>query len=355
MSRHILITTDAVGGVWRYSLTLAREWAKAGVRVELAVLGPAGNPAQRAEAEAIDGLALHSTGLELDWTTSDRASLESVAAALADLARQCGVTSVHLHASALVGVVEWPVPVVVVLHSCLATWWRAMRDGPPPVDFAWRIEATAEGLRRADHVAVPSHAFRNMVAEAYGIARPIAVILNGRDPLAALAGPASTRTRQALSAGRFWDESKDVVTLDGAAALLDAPVQAAGSFLGPNGEEAKSTALVRLGSLDEGGLAHALASSRVFVSTARYEPFGLAVLEAAQCGLALVLADIPSFRELWDGAALFAPPGDAAGFASALTQALDNPDPLAETARVRAGRYSAAGMADATLALHHRA
>ena len=38
---------------------------------------------------------------------------------------------------------------------------------------------------------------------------------------------------------------------------------------------------------------------------ARYEPFGLAVLEAAQAGMRLVLSDIPSFRELWDGAATF--------------------------------------------------
>ena len=36
-----------------------------------------------------------------------------------------------------------------------------------------------------------------------------------------------------------------------------------------------------------------------------YEPFGLAVLEAAQAGCALLLSDIPTFRELWDGAALF--------------------------------------------------
>lgn len=355
MSRHVLITTDAVGGVWRYSLTLAREWAKAGVRVELAALGPSPDPAQRAEAEAIGGLALHTTGLELDWTAPDRASLDRVGAALADLARTFGVTSVHLHAPALAGGAEWPVPVVAVLHSCLATWWRTMRDGPPPDDFRWRIEATAEGLKRADHIVAPSSAFRDMAVAAYGDTRPITVVLNGRDPPSGRFRAASARTRHALSAGRFWDESKDVATLDRAAALLDAPVQAAGSFRGPNGQEATSSALVRLGSLNEDGMALALADARVFVSTARYEPFGLAVLEAAQCGLALVLADITSFRELWDGAALFVPPGDAAGFTSALTQALDDPDLLAATARARASRYSAAGMTDATLALHHRA
>lgn len=355
MSWHILVTTDAVGGVWRYSLTLAREWAKAGVRIDLAVLGPAPDPAQRAEAEAIDGLALQLTGLELDWTAPDRASLERVAATLADLARRCGVTSVHLHAPALVGMVEWPGPLVAVLHSCLATWWRTMRDGPPPEDFRWRIEATADGLRRADHIVAPSQAFRNMAVQAYVDCRPITVVPNGRDPPAGRFGPASARMRQVLSAGRFWDEGKDVTTLDRAAAMLDAPLRAAGSFHGPNGQEAASSSLVRLGSLDEPAMALAFADTRVFVSTARYEPFGLAVLEAAQCGLALVLADIASFRELWEGAALFVQPGDAAGFASATMQALDNPNPLAEAARARASRYSAAAMADATLALHHRA
>ena len=57
----------------------------------------------------------------------------------------------------------------------------------------------------------------------------------------------------------------------------------------------------------------------VFVSPALYEPFGLAVLEAAQAGCALVLADIPTFRELWDGAALFVPPSDDRAIAATLS------------------------------------
>ena len=64
-----------------------------------------------------------------------------------------------------------------------------------------------------------------------------------------------------------------------------------------------------------------LAARPVFVSAALYEPFGLAVLEAAQAGCALVLSDIPTFRELWDGAALFVAADDAAGFAAALERA----------------------------------
>jgi glycogen(starch) synthase len=44
---------------------------------------------------------------------------------------------------------------------------------------------------------------------------------------------------------------------------------------------------------------------------ARYEPFGLSVLEAALSGCALVLGDIASLREVWGGAACYVRPGDS--------------------------------------------
>ncbi len=75
-----------------------------------------------------------------------------------------------------------------------------------------------------------------------------------------------------------------------------------------------------------------LARSPIFASAALYEPFGLAVLEAAQAGCALVLSDIPTFRELWDGAALFVPADDAAAFAAALAGARST-TPTARAAR----------------------
>jgi glycogen synthase len=89
------------------------------------------------------------------------------------------------------------------------------------------------------------------------------------------------------------------------------------------------------------------AQARIFASAALYEPFGLTVLEAAQARCALVLSDIPTFRELWDGAALFAPARDPQAFAEAIQGLLDDPeqaDRLARTAAERAERYSVAAM-----------
>jgi glycosyltransferase involved in cell wall biosynthesis len=42
------------------------------------------------------------------------------------------------------------------------------------------------------------------------------------------------------------------------------------------------------------------------------------VLEAASAGAALVLSDIPTFRDLWDGAALFVDPRDPSDVARAV-------------------------------------
>ncbi len=56
-------------------------------------------------------------------------------------------------------------------------------------------------------------------------------------------------------------------------------------------------------------LAH-LQGAGIFLHPAYYEPFGLSVLEAANSHCCLVLADIPSLRELWDGAAVFVDPSD---------------------------------------------
>ena len=54
----VALTTDAVGGVWTYSLDLARELSEAGIAVELVVLGPPPAPHRQREATAVAGLRL---------------------------------------------------------------------------------------------------------------------------------------------------------------------------------------------------------------------------------------------------------------------------------------------------------
>lgn len=349
--RRVLLTTDAVGGVWRYSLELAAGFAARGGETVLAVLGPPPDVRQCAEAEAIPGLWLVVAEQPLDWTAETPGALHEAAAALAELAAGVGADSVQLHAPALAGAVAWPVPVVVTAHSCVGTWWRAVRGGTLPRDLAWRAAAAGRGLARADAVIAPSASFAADLRACYRLTRPVEVIRNGRR---AVLG-SGTRRSVVLTAGRLWDEGKGVATLDAAAQRLAHEVHAAGPVNGPNGAHAACPHLRLLGVLDDVALADRYASSAVFVSVSRYEPFGLAVLEAAQAGCALVLSDIPTFRELWEGAAVFVPPTDAPALAAALERLLTDraaADRLGALARRRARQFDPACMAEASWMVH---
>ncbi len=65
-----------------------------------------------------------------------------------------------------------------------------------------------------------------------------------------------------------------------------------------------------LGRLSTEELASWYAYAAIYALPARYEPFGLSVLEAALSGCALVLGDIASLSEIWGDAAVFVPPDD---------------------------------------------
>ena len=342
--RRLLLTTDAVGGVWTYTLELAAALTDTGTAIELAVLGPAATLTQT-QAAAAAGATLHHTGLALDWTVEKPAALEQISAALATLARRLGVDRVQLHSPALLGPAAWPAPVLAVAHSCVGTWWEAVRGAaPPPADFTWRMAAMAHGLRAADTVIAPSEAMADALRRVYRTRRRIGVVPNGRASLADQP-PINAARYGVLAAGRLWDEAKNIATLDQAAALMTLPVRAAGPRAGPNGAAIALTAIEPLGALDGDALATAMLTARIFAAPALYEPFGLAVLEAAQAGLPLVLADIPTFRELWGGVAVFLPARNPAAWADALTTLHAEPatcEQLGSAARTRSADYGTA-------------
>jgi glycosyltransferase involved in cell wall biosynthesis len=349
--RRILMTVDAVGGVWTYALDLAAGLRRHGIETVLAMLGP--EPATHEIARATGcGAIVVATGLPLDWTAERAEELEAAACAVARLTADTAPDLVHLNSPALAGAVNFARPVLAAAHSCVATWWESVRSGPLPEDFRWRTEFLQRGYTRADAIVAPSRAFAAATTRRYGLTRPVHAVHNGRSPGTAEAGQGDLFV---LTAGRLWDEGKNVATLDAAADRIVLPVRAAGPLMGPHGVCFTPGRLEALGSLSEQGLRQLLAARPIFVSPALYEPFGLAVLEAAQHGCPLVLSDIPTFRELWDGVALFAPARDAAALAGAVNGlAADEAArrSLGEAARKRAGRFTTEAMTDGILALY---
>ena len=346
-SLRLLLATDAVGGVWVYSLELTRALKPLGIETVLAVMGPPPTARQREEAA---GIKLIDTGLPLDWLETSPSDLRRAGEALANLARIEDVDLVQTNSAALLADVAFDQPCVVVQHSCVASWWAAVKGTPLPYSFVWRRELVESGLNRAATVVAPCIAFAAETARIYDVSSPIVAVHNGRRPPLARA---HAQGDFVFTASRLWDEGKNVATLDGAAARLRVPFEAAGPERGPNGAHAQLNHLRALGEVSWARLATLYAARPVFASAALYEPFGLSVLEAACAGCALVLSDIPPHREMWGGAAIFVSARDDAAFASAIQDLLDDPDErqqLGQLARARAQLYTpermARGMAD---------
>ncbi|MCA1553224.1 MAG: glycosyltransferase family 4 protein, partial [Chloroflexi bacterium] len=178
-----------------------------------------------------------------------------------------------------------------------------------------------------------------MLIEQYGALPSSRVIANGRDPKFF-----RTLAKQdfVLTAGRVWDEAKNIYALDQVAPHLPWRIYVAGEPKHPEGGVAPTTHLRALGHLSPHTLARWYGGAAIFALPARYEPFGLSALEAGLAGCALVLGDIPSLRDVWGDAALFVPPDDTEMLTKVLRQLIANPaqrKSLAQRARRRALAY----------------
>ncbi len=379
----ILLTTDAVGGVWQYTTELAQALSARGVECVVAVLGPAPSEDQRIalvssvlprkrEPRAKQDVARNSgflrsqehgvpitlieTGLPLDWTCADAAPVLAAGKAIAALATDHAVNLIHYNMPTLAAGGPPAIPSIAVAHGCVSTWWEAAKGTPLGRDYRWHRALTADGLRAVDRVVAPSAAYAAIVERHYRLETPVLAIHNGRT-LTGAYDPAAPMADVALTVGRLWDGVKNAALLDKAAARLPIPFLAAGASKGPHGETIRLDHLRELGHLSGEQIAAHLAKRPIFVSAASFEPFGLAVLEAAQAGCALVLADIPTFRELWDGAASFVPlDGALDGRWCEAIEALVLDTPrraaLGEAARLRAARYTPDATADRMLTLY---
>ncbi|MES2712372.1 MAG: glycosyltransferase family 4 protein [Pseudomonadota bacterium] len=346
----VLMTTDAVGGVWTYALHLARGLAARGVATHMAVTGPMPSAAQVAQARRIPALTLHDAGVPLDWMASDADEVRAAGDTLGKMARSLDVGLVHLNSPAYASCGAFSAPVLGVTHSCLATWWAAVHGGPMPRDFAWRSALVREGLLACDALVAPTRAHAAATAAAHALPRMPVGIHNGGDAPSRAQEPALDVV---FTAGRLWDAGKNIAALDRVAQHLPFPVQAAGPLRGPEGSEVRLAHVTSLGTLDGSAMRTILRGTPLYAAPALYEPFGLAVLEAAQSGCALCLSDIPTFRELWDGAAIFLDWSNEQGAACTIRDLMGDPlqrSRFGEAARHRASGYSLAAMADATIA-----
>ena len=348
---HILITTDCIGGVFVFTTELVRQLASDVCRVSLAVLGGPLSVQQQAELTGVPRLDVYERTGALEWMDDPWPAVRDTGEWLLELAQRLAPDCVHLNEFAH-GALRWPAPVVMVGHSCVLSWWRAVHHERAPARYDQYRQVVRAGLAAADCVVAPSAAMMIELCQRYSPFRSARVIPNGIDLHAF--GPLPKEPRL-LAAGRLWDAAKNVTALQRSAAALAWPVYIAGQAHGPDGMEADYHPCQLLGALSRLQIARELARSEIYALPARYEPFGLSVLEAAASGCVLVLGRIPSLLENWYGAACFVDPDDPRELQRVVSALIEDPErreQLRARSLARSRAFDAARMAARYLTLY---
>lgn len=352
--RTVLMTADTVGGVWTYAMELSRGLIARGWRVHLATMGAPLTAHQRAQARSLRSeLRLHESRYKLEWMPQPWDDLEQAARWLLSLEAELKPRVVHLN-QFFFGVLPFSAPTLLVAHSCVQSWWQAVHGEAAPPGWERYHDCVARGLAGASLVGAPTETMLRSLSRNYGFDGPGLVLPNGRDPEDF--APAAKQPF-ILAAGRLWDEAKNLSALETVAPALPWPVRVAGSCEAPDGHVRRPTWVQALGHLPSAALAREMGRASIYALPARYEPFGLSVLEAALSGCALVLGDIPSLREVWGPAALYVPPNDPSALRETLVKLIANGarrEALSQAAYERAQNFSARRMCDATFAAYAR-
>ena len=340
----ILMTIDAVGGVWRYAMDLAASLRPQGYEFLFVGLGP--QPSVHQEKEASELGRLHWLQAPLDWMIKSEDDLSLVGPAIANLAHAEAVDLLHLNLPSQAAAIETKLPVIVMSHSCVVTWFAGVRREAVPLDWQWHHKINRCGLMRADVALAPSRSHARMLENAYGAMDRLHVVYNASRSQET----SQIKDRIVCAAARWWDDGKNGQTLDEAAALTAWPIMIAGPNTGPDGPTLPIRHAQHLGALSHAQVMALMGRSSIFASPSLYEPFGLAALEAARAHNALVLADIPTYRELWSEAALFADPGAPEAWAAGINRLCEDNDlrtQLADKAAERAKRFDLSSQAEA--------
>ncbi len=361
----LVMTTDTVGGVWTYSTDLERQMLARGWAVMLVTVGP-DRPSTAQEAvlaeAAMQWRDLFSTRhveAPLEWMEDGGHCYEQTAAQMLGICNEFGPDVVHSNQFCY-GALPVGAPKVVVAHSDVLSWWRA-RYGEAMPEAAWRAryrEIVHAGLRGAKAVVAPTRAYAEELRHEFDPGTQTWVIANGRETASAgMTEPElfAGKRMQAVTCGRLWDEGKNVRLLEDVKPALPIFVAGEASRVGAapirahrSGSAAGGVAYV--GALAPDALEALLRESAIYVVTSRYEPFGLAPVEAAMAGCAIVANDLATLREVWGGDALFFAKNDAEALGALLRELAGDPGRVRDVAarcRARALRCFRSGrMAD---------
>jgi len=303
----ILLTTDTIGGVWTFTKELTTELLNRGHAVALVSFGRQPSHEQQAWCASThfthgDNFQFTASTAPLEWMEDNEFVFKQGAGVVFHIAQRFKPDLLHSNQFCF-GALSLDIPKLITAHSDVLGWADACRPyglGSSRWLKQYRSLVT-QGLHGCDTFVAPTRWMATTLAHHYGNLPDGYIVLNGRT----LTKPqCNLRTVQAVTVGRLWDEAKNIEMLRTVNSPI--PIYVAGERQHGTSVAPKQLGhSILLGALPESSLMSLFAKSSIYIATSIYEPFGLAPLEAALCGCAIVANDIPSLREVWGDAALY--------------------------------------------------
>ena len=360
---HVLVTADTITGVWTYTRELVSGLVTRGARVTLVSFGEIPLAEQTSWMDGLHGLEYRPTAFRLEWMQEGEHDYADSTNYLIALVHELKPDVLHLNQFCY-GALPVTTPRVIVAHGDLLSWWVSVH-GHEPQETNWLRkyrQMVMLGIAEASCVVAPSSWMLEMLRCCYGAAAREEVIYNGRNPI--FFNPYVSKEDSVMAVGRLWDAGKQVFLLTQHEHPLpvcivgsDHPVAAPRIPIRADVKVSLDQMKVALkGPQTEAQLRMLYSRSAIYAATARYEPFGMAALEAALSRCAIVANDIPSYREIWEDAALYFRANDGESLASVLRALSDDRDlrrNYANRAYQRAReRFNSKRMIDDYLALY---
>jgi glycogen(starch) synthase len=296
----ILISTDTVGGVWSYTISLVEAMQQYPVKFIIASLGPLPSQDQRQQVEALDNAHMESFDGKLEWMDNPWDDLQEEGEWFKALAATYQPDLVHFnhyaHAS-----IDFNAPKLLVMHSCVRSWWRAVKKQVAPDHWSRYSALVQKAIVASDNIVAPSYAILDAFREEYEGLEKARVIYNG---IELSEYEAKAKEPFIFSMGRLWDEAKNIKLLLKAAPFIDFPIYIAGDRDNSNNKNLPDNVHV-LGWQDKQQIKDWLSRASLYVLPVKYEPFGLSFLEAAASGCTLVGGKIKTLQEVWNDSAFY--------------------------------------------------
>lgn len=355
-----MLTTDTVGGVWQYTMQLARALARFDIGVTIVSVGRTPSAEQRSDLSRLPHLRGHfNLPYKLEWMQDSEADIAAARSDLRDLIERLRPDLLH-SSQFCFGDLPTTCPRLVVAHSDIISWQQWCADPDLP-DSDWQgftrdyQRLVQCGLHGANAIVAPSAFMAANISRDYALpANRIQTIHNGMT----ISPRLGVKERLAVMVGRLWDKAKNVNLVAEAVQQAQADPSSSLRVIVAGAEQATDYkwppftigAVIRyLGHLPAAQLYPLFARASVYIAASRYEPFGLAAVEAALHGCAILANDIPTFHEVWGDDAIYFARNDATALRRALSDLLDDDTRAASygaRAHLRAlTRYSAERMA----------